>query len=97
MLTRQHGLVEMALEPSTGDGASAGDNFDNPPEAHFGLTFGGVHVRSAHHAGVTRIVTPPLTTGFFHGISARFRAGAKSGIVIPNSMRSADTDYVNSA
>ncbi|TPX18953.1 uncharacterized protein E0L32_011346 [Thyridium curvatum] len=78
IVTRQHGLVEMALEPSTGDGASSGANFDNPPEAQFGLTFGGIHVQSAHHAGVTRIVTPPLTTGFFHGISTRFRAGAKS-------------------
>ncbi|CAH0055614.1 unnamed protein product [Clonostachys solani] len=76
--TRQHGLAEMALEPSTTDGSSSGDNFHNPPETRFGLTLGGIHLQSAYHAGVTRIVTPPLTTGFFHGISARFRAGATS-------------------
>ncbi|CAH0035106.1 unnamed protein product [Clonostachys rhizophaga] len=76
--TRQHGLAEMALEPSTTDGSSPGDNFDNPPETTFGLTLGGIHLQSAYHAGVTRIITPPLTTGFFHGISARFRAGATS-------------------
>ncbi|CAG9953226.1 unnamed protein product [Clonostachys rosea f. rosea IK726] len=76
--TRQHGLAEMALEPSTTDGSSPGDNFHNPPETRFGLTLGGIHLQSAYHAGVTRIVTPPLTTGFFHGISARFRAGATS-------------------
>ncbi|CAG9948218.1 unnamed protein product [Clonostachys rosea f. rosea IK726] len=82
--TRQHGLAEMALEPSTTDGSSPGDNFHNPPETRFGLTLGGIHLQSAYHAGVTRIVTPPLTTGFFHGISARFRAGATSGLSTPS-------------
>ncbi|OTA99804.1 hypothetical protein M426DRAFT_268823 [Hypoxylon sp. CI-4A] len=78
IVTRQHGLAEMREEPSTTDGASAGESYERPPSSRFGIKFDGVHLERAYRAGVTRIVTPPLTTGFFHGISALFRSGAKS-------------------
>ncbi|KAF4121422.1 Amidohydrolase family [Geosmithia morbida] len=78
IVTRQHGLVEMRQEPSTTDGASSGEEYSRPLESRFGIKFDGVHVRRAYTGGITRIVTPPITTGFFHGISTRFRAGAES-------------------
>ncbi|EFX06202.1 carbohydrate esterase family 9 protein [Grosmannia clavigera kw1407] len=81
ILTKHHGLVEMVQEPSTTDGHATGDNWDaahHPPETRHGLKFDGLHLGRAHRAGITRIVTPPLSHGFFHGISARFRPGATS-------------------
>ncbi|KAI0900121.1 composite domain of metallo-dependent hydrolase [Annulohypoxylon nitens] len=78
VVTRQHGLTEMRQEPSTTDGASAGGDYANPLSSRFGIKFDGIHVGRAYRSGVTRIVTPPLTTGFFHGISTLFRSGAKS-------------------
>lgn len=79
IVTRQHGLAEMHQEPSTTDGYSEGSDFAHPLSARFGIKFDGIHLERSHRAGVTRIVTPPLTTGFLHGISALFRSGAKSG------------------
>ncbi|KAI1386729.1 composite domain of metallo-dependent hydrolase [Hypoxylon trugodes] len=78
IVTRQHGLTEMRQEPSTADGASAGDEYEKPISSRFGIKFDGMHLERAYRGGVTRIVTPPLTNGFFHGISALFRSGAKS-------------------
>ncbi|KAI1377768.1 composite domain of metallo-dependent hydrolase [Hypoxylon crocopeplum] len=78
IVTRQHGLVEMRQEPSTSDGATAGEEYSRPISGRFGIKFDGIHLERAHRSGVTRIVTPPLTNGFFHGISALFRSGAKS-------------------
>ncbi|KAI1798834.1 hypothetical protein F4811DRAFT_153903 [Daldinia bambusicola] len=78
IVTRQHGLTEMRQEPSTSDGASTGDDYERPLSSRFGIKFDGIHVERAHRSGVTRIVTPPLTNGFFHGISTLFRSGAKS-------------------
>lgn len=78
-MTRQHGLVEIRQEPSATDGASRGEAYAKPLESRFGIKFDGVHLRRAYQSGITRIVTPPITTGFLHGISTRFRAGAQSG------------------
>ncbi|KAI0388055.1 composite domain of metallo-dependent hydrolase [Hypomontagnella monticulosa] len=78
IVTRQHGLTEMRQEPSTTDGASVGEEYEKPLSSRYGIKFDGVHLERAYRSGVTRIVTPPLTTGFFHGISTMFRSGAKS-------------------
>ncbi|KAI1206475.1 composite domain of metallo-dependent hydrolase [Annulohypoxylon truncatum] len=78
IVTRQHGLTEMHQEPSTSDGASAGEEYANPLSSRFGIKFDGIHLGRAYRSGVTRVITPPLTTGFFHGISTLFRSGAKS-------------------
>ncbi|OTA59273.1 composite domain of metallo-dependent hydrolase [Hypoxylon sp. EC38] len=78
IVTRQHGLTEMRQEPSTSDGASAGEEYENPLSSKFGIKFDGVHLKRAYAGGVTRVVTPPLTNGFFHGVSTLFRSGAKS-------------------
>ncbi|KAI2464554.1 composite domain of metallo-dependent hydrolase [Annulohypoxylon bovei var. microspora] len=78
VVTRQHGLIEMRQEPSTSDGASAGEEYEKPLSSRFGIKFDGIHVGRAYRGGVTRIVTPPITDGFFHGISTLFRSGAKS-------------------
>lgn len=80
VVTRLHGLAEMLQEPSTTDGYSRGDIDDTPLESLLGVNFGGIHLQRAHNGGVTRIVTPPLTTGFLHGVSCRFRSGARSGM-----------------
>ena len=74
--TRQHGLAEMYQEPSTTDGASRGNNWANPFSSVLGIRFGGIHNERAHGGGVTRLVTPPLSEGFFHGLSTCFRSGA---------------------
>ncbi|KAJ6438791.1 ethylene receptor [Purpureocillium lavendulum] len=80
IVTRLHGLAEMHQEPSTTDGYSHGD-IDGPVlKSRFGLRFGGIHLQRAHGGGVTRIVTPPLTSGFLHDVSCRFRSGARSAI-----------------
>lgn len=79
IVTRLHGLVEMRQEPSTSDGTSADDGYERPLESRFGIKFDGTHLERAHRSGVTRIVTPPLTDGFFHGVSSLFRSGARSG------------------
>ncbi|KAI8965596.1 hypothetical protein F5Y11DRAFT_367932 [Daldinia sp. FL1419] len=89
IVTRQHGLTEMHQEPSTSDGLSTGDNYERPLSSRHGIKFDGIHLERSHRSGVTRIVTPPLTHGFFHGISTLFRSGAKSvldarAIVEPN-------------
>ncbi|KAI2621537.1 composite domain of metallo-dependent hydrolase [Hypomontagnella submonticulosa] len=78
IVTRQHGLTEMRQEPSTTDGLSLGEEYERPLSSRYGIKFDGVHLERAYRSGVTRIVTPPLTTGFFHGISALFRSGATS-------------------
>ncbi|KAI1779135.1 composite domain of metallo-dependent hydrolase [Hypoxylon cercidicola] len=78
VVTRQHGLTEMRQEPSTADGFSTGEDYAKPLSSRFGIKFDGIHVGRAYRGGVTRIVTPPLTEGFFHGISTLFRSGAKS-------------------
>ncbi|KAI1102341.1 composite domain of metallo-dependent hydrolase [Jackrogersella minutella] len=78
IITHQHGLVEMRQEPSTSDGASTGEQYGRPLSSKFGIKFDGIHVGRAYRSGITHIVTPPLTDGFFHGISAMFRPGAKS-------------------
>ncbi|KAI1416994.1 composite domain of metallo-dependent hydrolase [Hypoxylon sp. FL1857] len=78
IVTRHHGLTEMRQEPSTSDGASVGEEYERPLSSRFGIKFDGVHLKRAYQGGVTRIVTPPLTDGFFHGISALFRSGARS-------------------
>ncbi|OIW26900.1 carbohydrate esterase family 9 protein [Coniochaeta ligniaria NRRL 30616] len=78
VVTRQHGLVEMRQEPSTIDGASSGEQFEKPLSSRFGIKFDGIHVERAHRSGVTRLVTPPITTGLFHGLSTVFRTGASS-------------------
>ncbi|KAI0111757.1 hypothetical protein F4814DRAFT_423498 [Daldinia grandis] len=78
IVTRQHGLTEMRQEPSTSDGSSTGEEFERPLSSRFGIKFDGIHLERSHRSGVTRIVTPPLTNGFFHGISTLFRSGAKS-------------------
>ncbi|KAI0841222.1 composite domain of metallo-dependent hydrolase [Hypoxylon sp. FL0890] len=78
IVTREHGLTEMWQEPSTSDGASAGDEYERPLSSRLGIKFDGVHLQRAYRGGVTRVITPPLTNGFFHGISAMFRSGAKS-------------------
>ncbi|KAI0889271.1 composite domain of metallo-dependent hydrolase [Annulohypoxylon maeteangense] len=78
VVTRQHGLTEMRQEPSTSDGASLGEEYAKPISSRFGIKFDGIHLGRGYRSGVTRIVTPPLTTGFFHGISTLFRSGAKS-------------------
>ncbi|KAI0852767.1 hypothetical protein F5Y00DRAFT_272417 [Daldinia vernicosa] len=89
VVTRQHGLTEMRQEPSTSDGSSTGEEYERPLSSRFGIKFDGIHLERSHRSGVTRIVTPPLTNGFFHGISTLFRSGAKSvlddgAIVEPN-------------
>ncbi|KAI1764435.1 composite domain of metallo-dependent hydrolase [Hypoxylon sp. FL1150] len=78
IVTRQHGLTEMRQEPSTADGFSAGEEYAKPLSSQFGIKFDGIHLGRAYRGGVTRIVTPPLTEGFFHGISTLFRSGARS-------------------
>ncbi|KAI1658384.1 hypothetical protein F4813DRAFT_395741 [Daldinia decipiens] len=78
IITRQHGLTEMHQEPSTSDGSSTGEEYEKPLSSRFGIKFDGIHLERSHRSGVTRIVTPPLTNGFFHGISTLFRSGAKS-------------------
>ncbi|KAI4863459.1 composite domain of metallo-dependent hydrolase [Hypoxylon rubiginosum] len=78
VVTRQHGLTEMRQEPSTADGFSAGEDYASPLSSRFGIKFDGIHLGRAYRSGVARIVTPPLTEGFFHGTSTLFRAGAKS-------------------
>ncbi|KAI2624219.1 composite domain of metallo-dependent hydrolase [Hypoxylon sp. NC1633] len=78
IVTRQHGLVEMRQEPSTSDGYSTGEEYERPLSSRFGIKFDGIHLERAYRSGVTRIVTPPQTNGFFHGISTLFRSGAKS-------------------
>ena len=74
-----HGLSEIFEEPVTQDGHSSGSDLSYLPHAADGLNFGGLHLERAHRSGVTRILTPPLTSGFTHGISAAFRTGASSG------------------
>ncbi|KAF2787592.1 composite domain of metallo-dependent hydrolase, partial [Melanomma pulvis-pyrius CBS 109.77] len=74
--TRQHGLAEMRQEPSTTDGMSRGNNWAHPYSSALGIRFGGIHLERAHRGGITRIITPPLSEGFFHGLSTCFRSGA---------------------
>ncbi|KAI1137763.1 hypothetical protein F5Y05DRAFT_61593 [Hypoxylon sp. FL0543] len=69
----------MLQEPSTSDDASAGEEYERPLSSKLGIKFGGMHLRRAYQGGVARMVTPPSTNGFFHGTSATFRSGAKSG------------------
>ena len=69
----------MHQEPSTTDGMSSGQDWSKPAYSRFGIHFGGIHLERAHRGGVTRVITPPLTTGFLHGVSAVFRPGAQSG------------------
>jgi hypothetical protein len=44
-----------------------------------GLQFGEQYQDRSHRKGITRLITSPMTDGFFHGVSAAFRTGASSG------------------
>ncbi|KAI0172629.1 composite domain of metallo-dependent hydrolase [Hypoxylon sp. FL1284] len=78
IVTRQHGLTEMRQEPSTADGFLTGEDYASPVSSRLGIKFDGIHLGRTYRSGVTRIVTPPLSEGFFHGISTLFRSGATS-------------------
>lgn len=78
MVTRQYGFGEMPYEDSTMDGKVNGDELDRPIFAKHGLRLGDQHLDRSHRKGVTRLITPPMTDGFFHGVSAGFRTGATS-------------------
>ena len=82
MVTRQYGMGEIPYEDSTMDGKVAGDDIDSPVFAKRGLRFGEQHLDRPHRNGVTRLITAPMTDGFFHGVSAAFRTGASSGKAI---------------
>ncbi|KAF7593747.1 hypothetical protein BBP40_010923 [Aspergillus hancockii] len=77
LVTRNHGLSEISSEPSTSDGSSPGIALMAPISSQHGLSFGGGHLERAHRAGLTRLITPPRSSGFLHGVSALFRPGAR--------------------
>ncbi|KAH8881834.1 hypothetical protein GQ53DRAFT_799037 [Thozetella sp. PMI_491] len=78
MVTRNHGLAEILSEGSTSDGIANGEDFDAPRHTKYGLSFDGWHLDRAHRAGITRLVTPPRSSGMLHGVSTTFRPGAAS-------------------
>lgn len=78
MVTKAHGLAEILSEGSTTDGVIDGEDVTNPKHSAPGLRFGGLHLEKASRAGITRIITPPRSVGTLHGISATFRASARS-------------------
>lgn len=80
LLTRQYGLGEIPYEDSTMDGKHAIEDLDHVVFARNGLRFGEQHLERCHRKGVTRLITAPITDGFFHGMGAAFRTGASSGV-----------------
>lgn len=88
-LTPSHGLNEMNLESSTGDGilmeamadGQLGDfrNPDNIPIANDGLQFKSVHLIRAFATGIGNIITPPARGEgkmFMTGVSTAFRSNS---------------------
>jgi hypothetical protein len=78
MVTKQYGLGEIPYEDSTMNGKNGGSDLDAPEFTKEALRFGEQHLDRSHRKGVTRLITPPITDGFFHGVSASFRTGASS-------------------
>lgn len=73
------GLGEIGSESSTIDGeADTSSPKQHVPQAHWGLTFGGVHWDRFRASGVGRIVIAPLANGFLKGVSAAVDLNAKS-------------------
>ena len=85
----------MRQEPSTTDGLSRGNNLEHPFSSALGIRFGGIHLERAHRSGVTRIITPPLSEGFLHGLSTCFRAGAKNSKSHASHARAKDADWAS--
>lgn len=88
-LTPSHGLNEMNLESSTGDGilmeamddGQLGDFRipDNIPIANDGLQFGSVHLIRAFATGIGNIITPPARGEgkmFMTGVSTAFKSNS---------------------
>lgn len=86
------GLVEIIAEKSTIDGEAAdklgsGSLWDEdqsfavsrPDKAYDGLEFGGKHLTTATENGVKYAITPPMGSGFHHGLSVMFKTGAEHG------------------
>lgn len=89
-LTPSHGLNEMNLESSTGDGilmeamadGQIGDFRDpqNIPIANDGLQFGSMHLIRAFATGIGNIITPPARGEgqlFMTGVSTAFRSNSE--------------------
>ncbi|KAF2489057.1 hypothetical protein BU16DRAFT_472465 [Lophium mytilinum] len=55
---------------------SRGNDWAQPSSSALGIRFGGIHLERAYLGGLTRIITPPLSESFFHGLSTCFRLGA---------------------
>lgn len=78
MVTKQYGMGEIPYEDSTMNGKNGGTDLEAPEFTKDALRFGEQHLDRSHRKGVTRLITPPMTDGFFHGVSACFRTGASS-------------------
>lgn len=91
VLTQGHGLVEMELEDSTGDGELVEAlkegtllDFKDPQniiKAKHGIRFGGIHLLKAFNLGVGKLITPPFRGEgnlFVTGVSAAFNAGGST-------------------
>lgn len=79
LVTKHHGIAEILTEPSTSDGTVSGDKLDTIAYASYGLQLGVRHVERVHRNGITRLITPPSSAGFLHGVSVTFQSGAETG------------------
>ncbi|PYH88717.1 hypothetical protein BO71DRAFT_403647 [Aspergillus ellipticus CBS 707.79] len=83
------GLVDIVMEPTTGDGGNAIPKDDVADDAvayaKYGLRLQGKDLERAKLGGITKVVTVPLVANpagvFLHGVSTAFKASGEGTIV----------------
>ena len=82
-ISSQLGLSEIQMASATRDGEIEPVlDASRITLAKDGLVdLGGLHLDKVHSSGITTVISPCLSSGFFEGVSVAFRSSAKNGML----------------